>query len=310
MSSWETKSLPNSDLINRLDYDYTTLTHRLYLFAAGLTTQKRPASPPLNPVDSPQSKRLSRGVPATTPQTDSFIAQSSDTPPPYYGYRSGDWKIYSVNQDTGVVEIGTSKCMDDASQSTNLDSTYGSRNGTILSSSYPPAPMMSSSIPPKFDRDDSAIELSSNASVLIGSPAKQSQSGRAVQDFGNPIPTPYFYPPSLDPHLPSNVFTQDEKLRLGLESEGLLNRDLHGYLDDLDQKSKWSPLERKHKDDLVTIVNMYRAAWTQSVWISSLLLPNVSMKTRMRQHETAWVLCLWNVSHVKTLAISRVWEVG
>ncbi len=174
-------------------------------------------------------------MPAITPQTDSFIAQSSDTPPPYYGYRSGDRKISFVNQDTGVVEIGTSKCMDDASQSPNLDSTYGSRNGIIPSSSNPSEPMMSSSIPPKFDRDDSATALSSNASVLIGSPATQSQSGPAVQDFGNPIPTPYFYPPRLDPNLPSHFLTPDQK---GLDSEGLLNPELYGFLDDLDQKSE------------------------------------------------------------------------
>lgn len=257
MSSWETKALHNSDLINRLDYDYTTLTHRLDLSAADPTTQKRPASPPLSPDDSPQSKRQSRGVPAITPQTDSFIAQSSDTPPPYYGYRSGDRKISFVNQDTGVVEIGT-----------NLDSTYGSRNGIIPSSSNLSEPMMSSSIPPKFDRDDSATALSSNASVLIGSPATQSQPGPAVQDFGNPIPTPYFYPPRLDPNLPSHFLTPDQK---GLDSEGLLNPDFYGSLDDLDQKSEWSPLKR-NKDDLVTSVNIYRAAWTQSARISSLLL--------------------------------------
>lgn len=172
-------------------------------------------------------------MPATTPQTDSFI-----TPPPYYGYRSGDRKIPSVNQDTGVVEIGTSKCMDDASQSINLDSALGSRNGTIPSSSKPPALMMSSSIPPKLDRDDSAIALSSNASVPIGSPATQSQPGRAIQDFGNPIPPPYFDPPSLDPNLPSHVLTPDQKIYLGFDSEGLLNPDLYGSLDDLEQKSE------------------------------------------------------------------------
>lgn len=165
-------------------------------------------------------------MPAITPQADSFIAQSSDTQPPYYSYPSGDRKISFVNQDT---EIGTSKCMDDASQSTNLDSTYRSRNGTIPSSSNPLEPMMSSSIPPKFDRDDSTTALSSNASVLIGSPATQSQSGPAVQDFGNPIPTPYFY----DPNLPSHFLTPDQK---GLDLEGLLNPDLYGSLDDFDQK--------------------------------------------------------------------------
>lgn len=207
------------------------MTHRLDPFAAGLTTQKRPASPRSNPDDSPQSKRQSRGVPATRPQTDSFTAQSPDTPPPYYGYRSGDGKNPSVNQDTGVVEIGTSKCMDDASQSTNFDSAYGSRNGLIPSSSNPPVPMMSSSTPDKFDRDDSGIALSSNESVLIGFPATQSH-------LGNPISPPYFHPPNHDPNLPSLAITPDERIYWGLVPECLLKPDLDGSRDDPDQKSE------------------------------------------------------------------------
>lgn len=204
------------------------MTHRIDHFAAGLTTQKRHASPPSNADDSPQAKRQSRWVPATTPQTDSFIAQSSDTPWPYYGYRSGDGKNPSVNQDTGVVEIGTSKYIDDASQSTNLDSSYGSRNGTIPASSNPPAPMMSSSIPDNFDRDDSVIALSSSESVLIGSPATQSQSGHAVKDFGNPISPPYFHPPSPDPNMPSLVIPPDQRIDWDL---WLQNPDPDGSLD-------------------------------------------------------------------------------
>lgn len=221
-----------------------TLTHRLGPFAAGLTTQKRPASPPSNLDDSPQSKRQSRGVPATTPQP------SSDTPPPYYGYRSSDRQNTSVNQDRGVMETGTSKCMDDASQSTNLDSAYCSRNGTIPSSSNPAAPRLSST-PPKFVPNDSAIGLSSNASVPIGSPAGQSQLGSAVQVFDNPISPSHFYRPTHDPSLPSLVMTPDH---LGFDSEGLLNADLYGFLDDPDLygpfddpelKSEWSPAGRK-----------------------------------------------------------------
>lgn len=175
-------------------------------------------------------------MPATTPQTDSFMAQFSDTPPPYDGYPSGDRKNRSINQDTGVVEIETSKCMDDGSHSTNLDSAYGSRNSTIPSSSNPAAPMISSSIPDKFDRNDSGIALSSNASVLTGSPATQSQPGHAVEDLGNPISPPYFHLPSLDPNLPSLVIPSDQRTALGLDSEWLLYPDLEGSLDDPDQK--------------------------------------------------------------------------
>ena len=248
MSSWEIKTLLNSDPINRLDYDYMTLTHRLGPFAAGLTTQKRPASPPLNLDDSPQSKRQSRGVPATTPQP------SSDTPPPYYGYRSSDRENTSVNQDRGVMETGNSKCMDDASQSTNLDSGYGSRNGTIPSSSNPAAPGLSS-IPPKFVDNDSAIASSSNASVPIGSPAGRSQLGNAVQVFETPIPPPHFYPPNVDPNLPSSAMTPDQQDYFGFDSEGLLNPDLYGFLDDPDfygsfdepnPKSEWNLPGRKN----------------------------------------------------------------
>lgn len=177
-------------------------------------------------------------MPATTPQTDSFLAQSSDTPPPYYGYRSGDGKHPSVNQDTGVVEIGTSKYIDDASQSTNLDASYGSRNGTIPPSSNPPAPMMSSSIPDKFDRDDSGV--SSNESVLIGSPATQSQSEHAVKDFGNPISPPYFHSPTPDPNMPSLVIPPDQRTdwRLNSYFHCLLNPGLDGSLNEPDQKSE------------------------------------------------------------------------
>lgn len=259
------------------------MTHRLDPFATGLTTQKRPASPPSNRDDNPQSKRQSRGVPATTPQAGSFIAEqshrrvsqvSAKKPQtlslitqgcgPYYstpqlapkvhndladqefgtsgytdiasqpscvdyGYPSGDRKIPSVDQNRGDVEIGASKCMDDASQSTNLDSAYGSRHGTKPSSSNPSAPMTSSFISPKSDCGDSAIAISSNTSV------PQSQSGRAVQDASNQIPPPDCHTPDLDPNMPSNILTLDQKMCYGFYSD-MLNPD-YGTLDHFDQKS-------------------------------------------------------------------------
>lgn len=215
-----------------------TLTHRLGPFAA-LSTQKRPASPPSNLDDGPQSKRPSREVPAPTPQL------RSDPPPPYYGYRSGDRKSGSVNQVTGVMEIGSSKCMDDASRSTDLDFAYGSRNGTIPSSSNPAAPRLLS-IPPKFERDDSAIALSSNASGLISSPTRQSQLGSAVQDFDNPIPAAQYDPPNLDPNLPSLVIPpEDQQIYWGVDSEGLLNTDLYEHLDAPDLYGSFYDLDQK-----------------------------------------------------------------
>lgn len=195
-----------------------TLTHRLGPSAAGLTTQKRSASPPSTLDDSPQSKRQNRGMPATIPQL------SWDTSPPSYGYRSCERKNASLNQDTGVVEIGTSICMDDASQSTNLDSAYGSRNDKIPSYSNPATPRLSS-IPAKFDRDVSAIAVSSNASGLVSSPARQSQLGSAVPDFDNQIPSPQF-PTDLDPDLPSHVVPPQDQREWGLDSVCFLNTNL------------------------------------------------------------------------------------
>lgn len=98
--------------------------------------------------------------------------------------------------------------------------------------------MMSSSTPLKFDRDDSAIALSGNGSVLIGSTATQLESGPAVQDFGNPIPQPSFYPQSLDPDLPSSILTPDKEIDVDLNWEGLLNSNYHESLDEIDQKAE------------------------------------------------------------------------
>ena len=148
-----------------------------------------------------------------------------------YGYCSDNGEVRSMNQYPGVEEIGTSKCGDDMSQSTNLDSGYGSRNGTIPSSSNSYEPI----IFPKSDRGDSAIALSSNASVLISSPATQSQSGRAVQDVSNQISQPYLYPPELDPNMPSSILTPDEKIDLGFSSD-LLDRDSNESLNQHYQK--------------------------------------------------------------------------
>ena len=71
-----------SDLINRLDYNYTTLTHRLGPLGAGLSSQKRPASSLSESEDGPQSKRQSSGVSAATPKADSSITESVDTSSP------------------------------------------------------------------------------------------------------------------------------------------------------------------------------------------------------------------------------------
>lgn len=153
-----------------------------------------------------------------------------------YGYPSDNGEVRSMNQYPGVEKIGTSRCGDDMSQSTNLDSAYGSRNSTIPSSSNSYEPIIS----PKSDRGDSAIALSSNASVRISSPATQSQSGRAVQDVSNQVSQPYLYPPELDPNLPSSILTPDEKRDLGFSSD-LLDRDSYESLDQHYQKYEVPP---------------------------------------------------------------------
>lgn len=151
-----------------------------------------------------------------------------------YGYGSGDGKIPSVDQGQ---EIWTKKCVDDASQSINLESAYGSRDERTIYSTNPHASIMLPSIPPKLDRGDSGIALSSNTSVLTGPAATQPQSGSVVQDVRDPIPPPYFAPPDLDPNLPSNMIAPEEQNYLGFSSGGLLDPNLYESLDYNDQKS-------------------------------------------------------------------------
>ena len=380
VSSWETKAPPGSGFTNRLDYDYTTLTHRLDAFVAGLTTQKRSASSLPKLDDSRQSKRPSRRVSATTPQgqAGSFIAESSDTSPPSrpgkshqskcggkrlspkttnvdifitpglgtspasqpeegpqshsrvrpasaktpqagslttqsgdmpynpylelapqvhiypayqeietsgfteiasrqscfdYGYLSEYREVRSMNQYPEVEEIGTSKCGDDMSQSTNLDSAYGSRNSTIPSSSNSYEPIIS----PKSDRGDSAIASSSNASVRISSPA----TGRAVQDVSNQVSQPYLYPPELDLSLPSSILTPDEKRDFGFSSD-LLDRDSYDSLDQHYQKYEVSPKK-----------NLETTFW---LWIYFGLLELSLCGSFAPRIQVAWVLLLWIVT--------------
>lgn len=344
VSSWETKAPPGSGFTNRLDYDYTTLTHRLDAFVAGLTTQKRPASSLPKLDDSRQSKRQSRRVSATTPQgqAGSFIAESSDTSPPSqpeegpqshsrvrptsaktpqagslttqsgdmpynpylelapqvhispayqeietsgfteiasrqscfdYGYRSEYGEVRSMNQYPEVEEIGTSKCGDDMSQSTNLDSAYGSRNSTIPSFSNFYEPIIS----PKSDRGDSAIALSSNASVRISSPA----TGRAVQDVSNQVSQPYLYPPELDLNLPSSILTPDEKRDFGFFSD-LLDRDSYDSLDQHYQKYEVPPKK-----------NLETTLW---LWVYFGLLELSLCGSFAPRIQAAWVLLLWIVT--------------
>ena len=271
-------------MINRLDYDYTTLTHLLHPLAVGLPSQKRPASPSLKSEERPPCKRPSKGMAPIITQASSFRTKSSDASPPSqvegnpqsqcresvgslyypppelaqqvhqdvscqdigasgfthialqpsnfeYGYGSGDVEIPSVNQDQ---VIGTNKCVDDASQSINLDSAYGSRVETIPSSSNLHPSIMLSPILPKLDRPDSGIPLSSNASVLTDPAGTQPQSGSATQDGRD---RPCFHPPHLDPNLPSNMIPLEEQTYFGFSSEGLLNPYLYGSLDHHGQKS-------------------------------------------------------------------------
>lgn len=98
--------------------------------------------------------------------------------------------------------------------------------------------MLSTSAPPKFDRDDSAIASSSNASVLTSPLAMQLQAGHALQDDSNTIPPPYYYPSNRDPDLPSNAISEEQKSDWGFDLEGVLDPNLAGSLDNLDQNEK------------------------------------------------------------------------
>lgn len=151
-----------------------------------------------------------------------------------YKYGSGDGEIPSVNQDQG---IGTNKCLDDASQSINLDSGYGSRDETILSSSSIHPSIMSPPILPKPDRGDSGIASSSNASVLTDHAATQPQSGSAAQDVRDPTPPSCFHAPHPDPNLPSSAISPEQQDYYGFSSEGVLNPNLYVDLDHHYQKS-------------------------------------------------------------------------
>lgn len=143
-------------------------------------------------------------------------------------------EIPSVNQDQG---IGTNKFVDDASQSIKLDSGYGSRDETILSSSNIPPSIMLPPILPKPDRGDSGIASSSNASVLTDPAATQPQSGSAAQGVRDPTPSSCFHPPHLDPNLPSNVIPPEEQNYFGFSLEGPFNPNLYRDLDHHYQKS-------------------------------------------------------------------------
>lgn len=248
------------------------MTHLLDPLAVCLPSQKRPASPSLKSEERPQNKRPSRGRAPTITQGGGFRTKSSDASPSSqvegnpleltqqvhqdlscqdigasgfthiasqpsnfeYRYGSGDGEIPSGNQDQG---IGTNKCVDDASQSINLDSGYGSRDETILSSSNIHPSIMLPPILPKPDRGDSGIASSSNASVLTDPAATQPQSGSAAQGVRDPTPPSCFHPPHLDPNLPSNVIPPEEQNYLGFSLEGLLNPNLYGDLDHHYQKS-------------------------------------------------------------------------
>lgn len=213
-------------------------------------TQSSDLSPPSHPEESPQSQRRERRMSAKTSQERSFTKQSVGSP--YYsplelvqqmhqdlsyqdigtswsthtaweptnfeyGYGSGDGKIPSVNQGQ---EIWTNKSVDDASQSINLDSAYGSRDERIIDSTKPHASIM---LPPILDGGDSGIALSSDTSVLTGPAATQPQSGSAAQEH-------YF----IDPNLPSNAIPREEQN--DFSSGGLLDSNLYEYLDYNDQK--------------------------------------------------------------------------
>lgn len=220
--------------------------------AGSFITQISDTSPPSQAEDCPRSQSRK------TPRARSFINQivrSSYYPPPEpvqhvqrnisyqeigtcgstdiasqpdcldYDYGSGDGEFLSVNQNQ---EIGSGKYVDDASPSINHDSAYGSRNETIPSSSNLHAPVMLPSIPHKVDSGDSAISLTSNASVLTGPTAK---SGSAAQNVSNPMPPLKFYPPKLDPNLPSNMITPEEQSYLGFNSEILLDFNVYSSVD-------------------------------------------------------------------------------
>lgn len=222
-------------------------------------TESSEASPPSQAEESPRSQRRGARVSVKMPHARSFTNRSVGSPyyppleliqqvhqdltniasqPSFFdcGYGSGDGEIPSVNQNQ---EIGTSKCVDDASQSINLNSSYGSSDGTIPSSSNPHTPFMSPPVPPKFGLGDSGIALSSNASVFIGPAAMQSQSEIAAQDVSNPIPEPrqYFWPANLDPNLPSNMIAPDQQTYYGFSPEGPLEPGLYVSFDHHDQKS-------------------------------------------------------------------------
>lgn len=228
--------------------------------AGSFITQSSDLSRPSRPEKSPQSQCRGRRMSAKTPQERSFTKQSVGSP--YYSppelaqqvhqdpsyqdigtsgfthtalgptnfenaYGSGDGEIPSVNQGQ---EIWTKKCVDDASQSINLDSAYGSRDERILYPTNPHASIMLPPILPKLARGDSGIALSSNTSVLTGPAATQPQSGSAAQDVRDPILPPYFSPPDLDPNLPSTMIPLEEQSYLGFSPEGLLDPNLYESL--------------------------------------------------------------------------------
>ncbi|KAI9861541.1 MAG: hypothetical protein M1813_005151 [Trichoglossum hirsutum] len=192
-------------LISLLDYNYTSLTHRLPPSALSHTPQKRCKSLSSEPDQNLHNKRRAPEVSTTTPQTGSSITQSrnlqrySQLPPEH-----------RTPRDPGYPEIGISRYTDNISWSTFHDSDYGSIDSGIPSSAGPSVPMASSSGHPDHASVGSGIPPSGDPSVLMAPSPGYLPLTKGFPDFSSPTTLEYSDPASPDPVLPSSVLPPDE----------------------------------------------------------------------------------------------------